>query len=792
MISYCTIVKFDDLPFARVLADSLRRHHPDAELDVLVLDPLRRRAEPGEGMRFLAPHAVGVDDADRLVARLGHLGAAAVVRPRLVDALLEEGAESVASMVPWLDVCGPLTILGELVERHSPVLTLRLPEGLPPDDGRRPHRLDVLDAGWLSPAVVAVRGDDRGFTRWWTRELHQRAEAAPDTWRRHAYIRESALTAGLEDAPQRFTESGFVGDPGWAASAWNLHVRPLTLADGTVFAAGSRLRLLDFTGFRPDRPHLLVPVERDSTGGPDVARVHPPAHPLLIELCRSYAERLVGAGWIAPERPPSGPPELPRGVAYDTLVARLHELAAAEGEDVHDLEEPRAREALVAWVSQPAKRGGEAGVTRYLHALYETRADLQAAFPDLDGPDADAFARWAWEHGQVELDLPPALLPPGRAASIPAVRVVGHMRDGVGLGKAARLYVEALTAAGIPPGTRTIDIDPADEAGVDGGRARVPFGDSDAGGNHMIDLLCVNADLLASRAGLGVEDRADPRLMIAVWAWEVDVVRADWLAGLELIDEVWVYSRFVAANLASVSPVPVVPVPPPVVLAPATDRVQLPEGFTFLFMFDYLSTVARKNPAGVIEAFTRAFAPGEGPQLVLKSFNESLRPEDREALRERAGDRPDILFLESYISETDKSALLGDADCYVSLHRSEGFGLTLAESMLLGKPTIATAYSGNLDFMTVGNSYLVDWRPTLVGPDAEFYPSSGTWAEPDVAHAAVLMRRVWERQDEARAKGQRASQEIGLQLSPAAAGARAVARLRRVTDRSPFRARGRG
>ena len=725
-----------------------------------------------------------------LFARLGPLGAATVLRPRLVDALLEQGASAVVSLVPWLEVHGPLTPLLDLLEHRSPVLALRAPEGLPPQDGRRPHRLDVLDAGWLSPSLVAVRADEHDFPRWWGDELRRRADVAPDTWRRRAYVSESALTAGLDEVPKRFPDAGLLGDPGWAVSIWNLHARPLTRQDGAVLAGASRLRLFDFTGFRPDRPNLLVPIERDSALGGDVARIRPRDDPVLSELCRAYAERLLACGWVAPEDPPPDPPELPEGVVYDALVARLHELAAAEGQDVLDLEDPGARQALVAWLGSPAEHGGDAGITQYLHALHATRADLQAAFPDLDGPDGDAFARWAWEHGQAELGLPPALLPPRPPSADPVVRVVGHMRAGIGLGQAARLYVQALTAAGVDVGARSVDID-ADGA-VDGPSTRVAFEDSDPGGRPTIDLVCVNADLLASLGGSHAHEVFAGERTIAVWGWEVDVIPADWLAGFELVDEIWVYSSFVAANIAQHSPVPVVPIPPPVVLADRGDGVSLPEGFTFVFMFDYLSTVARKNPESLIEAFTRAFAPGEGPRLVLKTFNQSIRPEHYEALAERAGDRPDILFVDGYLSEPDKTALLERADCYVSLHRSEGFGLTLAESMLLGKPVIATAYSGNLDFMTVGNSYLVDWRPTQVGRGVEIYPASAVWAEPDVAHAAALMRQVWERQAEARARGRRAREDIRSRLSPSAAGARALARLGRLSSEDGRRLRGEG
>jgi len=120
------------------------------------------------------------------------------------------------------------------------------------------------------------------------------------------------------------------------------------------------------------------------------------------------------------------------------------------------------------------------------------------------------------------------------------------------------------------------------------------------------------------------------------------------------------------------------------------------------------------------------------------------------------------------------------ADCYVSLHRAEGFGLTLGETMALGKPVIATGFSANLDFMTSDNSYLVRYQEVEVGREGENYPASGTWAEPDLEHAAQLMREVWERQDEARARGERAQREITEPFSLEAIGETARLRLKRL------------
>jgi glycosyltransferase involved in cell wall biosynthesis/SAM-dependent methyltransferase len=364
------------------------------------------------------------------------------------------------------------------------------------------------------------------------------------------------------------------------------------------------------------------------------------------------------------------------------------------------------------------------------------------------------------------------------------VNAVGYLRGG--RGRPARLYVQALDAAGVPVRTTTVDVNLPDVVGLDGRRAQVKtldFADLHVEGELPFNLVCVNApELPALYQTLGAEFFED-RYTIGVWAWEVDIVPPSWDRAFGLVDEIWVYSRYVQEIISNVSPVPVVRIPLPIVAPPAggeVDGLHLPEGFAFLFLFDFYSTLARKNPLGLVEAFTRAFEPGEGPQLVLKSHNGDFKPERLARLREAAGDRTDIHIVDQFLSSSEMAALMRRADCYVSLHRAEGFGLTLGETMALGKPVIATGFSANLDFMTAENSYLVRHRETLVGPEGENYPAHGTWAEPDLDHAAQLMREVWCDQDEAQARGARAQREIAEHFSLEAVGQVARERLKRL------------
>ena len=107
---------------------------------------------------------------------------------------------------------------------------------------------------------------------------------------------------------------------------------------------------------------------------------------------------------------------------------------------------------------------------------------------------------------------------------------------------------------------------------------------------------------------------------------------------------------------------------------------------------------------------------------------------------DRIGNNTSIIYKEEMLRRPELLALMNKADCYISLHRSEGFGLTIAEAMALGKPVITTAYSGNLDFTHVNNSFLVKYKMLKHEVDLSVLPKNNYWSEPDTDHAAELMK----------------------------------------------------
>jgi glycosyltransferase involved in cell wall biosynthesis len=272
--------------------------------------------------------------------------------------------------------------------------------------------------------------------------------------------------------------------------------------------------------------------------------------------------------------------------------------------------------------------------------------------------------------------------------------------------------------------------------------------------------------MLAAQHIMGRDFFSD-RYVIGQWFWELESA-PDWYSpAFPLVNELWAPTRFIESMLRRSVPdsVTVTYTPLPVV-APAVDaslgrrHFGLDNRFMFLFAFDFMSVMKRKNPLGLVEAFCRAFADGAGPMLVMKAINGEKRPHDLALLQAAIADRSDIVLMSDYLTRIETSTLTSIADCYVSLHRSEGLGLTISEAIALGVPVIATGYSGNLDFMTDANANIVSMHRVKVGDDAGGYSPIAVWAEPNLDEAAALMRSVYENPEMARAKAKKAQAGI--------------------------------
>jgi glycosyltransferase involved in cell wall biosynthesis len=349
------------------------------------------------------------------------------------------------------------------------------------------------------------------------------------------------------------------------------------------------------------------------------------------------------------------------------------------------------------------------------------------------------------------------------------VNVAGYLAAESGLGEAARSSVRALERADIPFVLNDV---PGPQRATD--RTYSSFVSENP---HPFNLVHLNADNMGAFEKQQGRQYFRDRYTIGFWFWELSRFRDDWVRSFRVVDEVWAASRFARDAIGASAPavLPVIRMPLPVtapdVAALGRAHFGIPDDrFAFLYTFDVSSQTERKNPLAVVRAFRRAGLAPERAMLVLKFTNGQC---DREAVRRltEAGAGSPVLMLEGVMDRPELTALVNACDCYVSLHRAEGFGLTMAEAMVLGKPVIATAYSGNMDFMTADTACLIDYRLVPLTRDYGPYLRGFEWAEPDVDQAAQAMRRLVEAPEPARELGARGRAMVGAHL-----GLEAVAR----------------
>ncbi len=756
------------------MADTLCEHNPELELTVLLLDGDPLSIGPVERTHFMGIEEVA-GDAFGLMAAANPPGALAMaVLPLLVGALFDAGAESVVYLGAGQRVLGPLSELEMLLASHALVLVARA----------GPERLDPLGAfvgegarGVFSRELLGFREgpSTRALLAAWPRCFADGVDDGAD-----------AVRAWMDSVPALSEEVGVLRYAGYGLDPWTLARRTLLGAAGEALQVdGFPARVLDFSALEPSDPPSLF--DGDS-------RVRLSSVAALAELTTRQAEDLLAAGFEQDREQPTPYARLADGLRLTPTIRALVVQAIAEGAMSRSPFTEGGRAELYEFLMAPADRGRAAGLTRLHMAIWEARPDLRTSYSHIDGPDGAGLAGWLCAYGAEQEGLVAALLPPTPEIAFRdsnpniyqggprwGVNVAGFFTAELGVGEAARLLIAGLDAGGVPALPIQGSLVPSSRQG-----AKFSYSLPDEAA-YPINIVCINGDGIPVFAREAGRSFFEDRYTIALWWWEVGDPPASWTEAYEFIDEVWVGSQHIYDAIAPSSPVPVVRVKLPVIapdVAPRTRaQLGLPEGFLFLYLHDYHSVSARKNPLGLIEAFKRAFAPGEGAKLVIKSINAAIWPQEHERIRQAAEGHPDIELIDAYVSGTEKNAMIDHCDCYVSLHRAEGLGLTVAEAMLLAKPVIATRYGGTLEFMDDANSYPVDWKPVQVGEGAYPYPADGTWAEPDLDHAAALMRRVRAEPAEASERGERARLDLLEQHSAAVAGASMEQRLALIHER---------
>lgn len=419
------------------------------------------------------------------------------------------------------------------------------------------------------------------------------------------------------------------------------------------------------------------------------------------------------------------------------------------------------------WLRAPVmKTATGTTVPRAAHLLWKRHQQLQKAFDLQTDRGITGLAMWAAEVWENQPEL--SWIDASEDASTPVkpspttrpfgINLIGFAFGELGIGEDVRMAVAACEAAGIPfsvvnvhPGDhlRQADLELADHVAKTVARQDpAPY---------MFNLFCLTA---FDTARIFLEQGSslfDKRYNIGWWPWELPVWPNDWAIVFDLVDEVWAATTFtqqmyIYATKYTLHQPPIVKLMP---MPASVDRVKkiertdlgLPlEKFLFLYVFDSKSYIARKNPLATVNAFREAFdRSDETVGLVLKTMNADVEATSWKKFVAECEADGRIVVIDQTMDRESVLGLIEKCDVYISLHRSEGLGRTLAEAMLFGKPVIATNFSGNVDFLAEETGYPVEWVPRYVANGEYPYVTESDqawWADPKIKSAAHCMKLV--------------------------------------------------
>ena len=426
-------------------------------------------------------------------------------------------------------------------------------------------------------------------------------------------------------------------------------------------------------------------------------------------------------------------------------------------------------------------RKNKHGLTNLQQAIYDARSDLQVAF-SLD-TNRQEFLWWFYTFGlhehkfwfylsQAEQEFIRGLHAPwaprlveldeskvysnGSAKELKrrrfGVNVIGYVFGQLGIGEDARMASRSLLAAQVP--FNMVSFAPSADISQNDRSMQQYVVER---GDFAINLFCLTAEETGRCYAEQGASQFINRYNIGYWPWELGAWPDTWQMLFDLVDEVWVSSQHTFDALVPVCEKPLYLMPMAVDLGPvkqfksrrqARAHFGLPaQAKLFCFSFDLNSYIDRKNPQACVEAFLRAFSQDEYADasvgLVIKVHPPKQPNKAWDKLKALAASDSRIHVIEQTLDRPDLLALYQNCDCFVSLHRAEGFGRGLAEALQLGLRVICTGYSGNLDFCYAPTAELVDYRLVKVGQAQYPHAKGQYWAEPSIKHAAQLMQKVF-------------------------------------------------
>ncbi|WP_144876215.1 glycosyltransferase, partial [Hyella patelloides] len=704
-----TICSGNYFPYARILLSSLQTYHPEASLFLCLADAIQPGIELGiSEVEVIPADCLDVMNFPDFAFRYDIMEFNRAVKPFVMQWLIEiKGFEEVIYLDPDIELFAPMTpVLDAFAEGANFVLTPHLTA--PAEFDEFPDDIGIMKAGIYNLGFMGIKNslDGISFLHWWGRKLRFQCLNQQD---RGIFVARQFVDL----LPAFHDNVTILRDRSLNVAYWNLDRRDLTKTDDGWLVDGEPLRFFHFSGVDIKQPRRL---------SKHTTRFNNNLTPALQEILTQYLNKLVKYNYGVEPYPGYGYGKFNRGIAIANIIRHCY----------RNLVEPwldNPFETFINYLNQSSSESLDSSpwlVTNLMHYVWLQRKDLQRVFNLQQDSDRLNYCNWFVQNAAAEYDIDSYFITPvvenisqHYARQIKAktlkddICVIGYLKAETGVGHAGRMVASSLRDVGVKTQgyNVTLNVMARQASTVVDNMLTQKI-------NSPIQIYNINADQLGLVRNHLKRKTQKATYSINMPFWELSSFPQAWVNNYQGINEVWAASRFIQAALQIVLPIPIIWMPPAVTLTKLTplsrSYFQLPkDSFLFHYNFDFSSFATRKNPQAAIKAYRLAFRNYKktvSTALVIKTRGYDPEGKALAKLKEFTTDDPDIYTINQELTYDETLALMNCCNCYISLHRSEGFGYTPAEAMLLEKPVIATDYSGTKDFINQGTGFPVNYQ----------------------------------------------------------------------------------